>query len=192
MNSGIKKTLLGLSLALASTVALAAVTFDPATGTGFVGKGDVQLAFDWNNAALQANAGSVTFTYGLKTTFNVTCEWETFTNSSGNGQKESKTIEHVETEGFNINTRITVGSASRLNPQGAVTGFNLTGIGGIAPTAGVPAVGDTEFCNANDMGPGETKPSHTVSTVTSVAVAANGEAAGLFVNFGDESVQLNY
>lgn len=32
--------------------ALATVTFDPGTGTGFVGKGDVQNAFGWNNAQL--------------------------------------------------------------------------------------------------------------------------------------------
>lgn len=191
-NLGAKRATLGFALSLACTAAFAAVTFDPATGTGFVGKGDVQDAFGWNNSALQSNAGSVTFTYGLKTTFDVTCEWETFTNSSGNGQKESKTVPHVVTEGFNVNTRVTVGSATRLNPQGAVTGFNLTGVGGIAPTAGVPAVGDTEFCNSNGIGPGETKPSHTVSTVTSVTVAANGEAAGLFVNFGGDSVQLIY
>lgn len=41
--------------------ALAAVTFDASTGTGFVGKGDVQLAFGWNNKQLQANAAGVTF-----------------------------------------------------------------------------------------------------------------------------------
>jgi hypothetical protein len=39
----------------------AAVTFDPETGTGFVGKGDVQTAFGWNNKQLQDNAGLVQF-----------------------------------------------------------------------------------------------------------------------------------
>src|ERR671918_1859956 len=37
------------------------VTVNPADGTGFVGKGDVQLIFGWNNKALQDNAGSVEF-----------------------------------------------------------------------------------------------------------------------------------
>jgi opacity protein-like surface antigen len=53
-----KKMLLaaGIALATISTAAVAAVTFDPATGTGFVGKGDIQLAFGWNNKAAQDNA----------------------------------------------------------------------------------------------------------------------------------------
>jgi hypothetical protein len=42
--------------AMLATAALAAVTFDVNTGFGFVGKGDVQLAFGWNNKALQTNA----------------------------------------------------------------------------------------------------------------------------------------
>lgn len=48
-----------------AAVAYADVTFDPATGTGFVGKGDVQSAFGWNNKQLQNNAtaGYVRFAY---------------------------------------------------------------------------------------------------------------------------------
>jgi hypothetical protein len=49
------------SLALAGT-ASAAVTFNSSTGTGFVGKGDVQIAYGWNNTSLQKNATGVTFT----------------------------------------------------------------------------------------------------------------------------------
>lgn len=50
------------ALALAASVALlASVTFDPNTGIGFVGKGDVQLVYGWNNKALQDNAASVEF-----------------------------------------------------------------------------------------------------------------------------------
>ena len=43
---------LAASLTLASPAA-GIVTFDPATGTGFVGKGDLQTVFEWNNKALQ-------------------------------------------------------------------------------------------------------------------------------------------
>ena len=39
--------LVGIGLIVSS--ALASVTFDSATGKGFVGKGDVQIAFNWNN-----------------------------------------------------------------------------------------------------------------------------------------------
>ena len=50
-----------LSSVLVAGLAYAAVTFDPTTGQGFVGKGDVQYTFDWNNAQLQANADDVGF-----------------------------------------------------------------------------------------------------------------------------------
>jgi hypothetical protein len=45
--------------ALTFAAVSAAVTFDPDTGTGFVGKGDVQDVFGWNNRQLQNNADSV-------------------------------------------------------------------------------------------------------------------------------------
>ncbi|MEV7181816.1 hypothetical protein, partial [Kitasatospora sp. NPDC093679] len=41
------------AIALGATPASAAAGFDAATGTGFVGKGDVQTALGYNNAALQ-------------------------------------------------------------------------------------------------------------------------------------------
>ena len=47
---------IGAALLFAVAIASASVTFNPATGTGFVGKGDVQLAYGWNNKQLQDNA----------------------------------------------------------------------------------------------------------------------------------------
>lgn len=49
---------------LAAGPALAAVTYDPATG-GFAGKGDVQLAFDLSNKQLQdaVKAEAIQFNY---------------------------------------------------------------------------------------------------------------------------------
>ena len=38
------------------------ITYDPTTGTGFVGKGDVQLVLGLNNAKIQAAAASLNFT----------------------------------------------------------------------------------------------------------------------------------
>jgi ABC-type antimicrobial peptide transport system permease subunit len=57
---------LGIAVAFAissmfAPSASATVTFDPEAGTGFVGKGDVQDLFGWNNEALQGNASSVSF-----------------------------------------------------------------------------------------------------------------------------------
>jgi hypothetical protein len=48
-------------LALTAQAASASVTFDPLTGNGFVGKGDVQTAFGWSNATMQTNHTSITF-----------------------------------------------------------------------------------------------------------------------------------
>jgi hypothetical protein len=53
----VRKWPLALALVvIGASVALAAVTFNPMTGEGFVGKGDVQLIYGWNNQQLQLNA----------------------------------------------------------------------------------------------------------------------------------------
>jgi hypothetical protein len=57
-----RKVLFGLALCMAvAGVAYATITFDGVTGVGFVGKGDVQYTFGWNNKGLQDNADSVKF-----------------------------------------------------------------------------------------------------------------------------------
>ncbi|MFI7483507.1 hypothetical protein ACH9EU_13965 [Kocuria sp. M1R5S2] len=64
MNKGILATITATAFAASLAVAApasAAVTFDAATGNGFVGKGDVQLAAGWNNKQLQDNAAAVNF-----------------------------------------------------------------------------------------------------------------------------------
>jgi hypothetical protein len=72
-----------------SAITMAAVTFDPETGEGFVGKGDVQDAFGWNNKQLQDNAEDVTFTYEDEATYDILCEQQqtsdrrTFRRSAG-------------------------------------------------------------------------------------------------------------
>lgn len=177
----------------ASTAALAEVSFNPSTGTGFVGKGDVQLAFGWNNATLQRNAGSVTFTYATTATYEVTCEWNTYTN--GNKNHEAKTIPHKEVDGLSIASRALAAKDLRTNKQGDVTGFNLIGYTSAAPTGGaVPTVGDATWCNAHGMGPLENPntDSHDGAVVTAVTLQAGSESAGLFVNYGDVSVALPY
>jgi hypothetical protein len=62
-----RKVIIGIMavamLAIIPAAASASVTYDAATGKGFVGKGDVQTAYGWNNAALQANAAGVTFAF---------------------------------------------------------------------------------------------------------------------------------
>ncbi|HMB92682.1 MAG TPA: hypothetical protein VKP65_17655, partial [Rhodothermales bacterium] len=68
MKTSMKKTPFSIALAFVTLVAMATapammtVTFDPLLGTGFAGKGDVQLALGYNNKQLQDNAGSLVFT----------------------------------------------------------------------------------------------------------------------------------
>lgn len=70
------KSIIGLALAGAiatSAAVMAAVTFDPETGNGFVGKGDVQTFEGWNNAQAQANAQYVEFRAYSESTNEWTC-----------------------------------------------------------------------------------------------------------------------
>ena len=108
------------ALTIAGAV-FAAVTFDPATGTGFVGKGDVQLVFGWNNKALQDNAASVQFRANstVVTERSWTCTNENNQNEQVRDRTTTTSIQGV------------VSSVARERNQ--ITGFNLTGYSG-APT----------------------------------------------------------
>jgi hypothetical protein len=127
-----------------ASVVRAAVSFDIATGTGFVGKGEVQEAFSawgWNNADVQANAPFLTFTYAASWGYTVVC-----TGAAGS------------------TTYITVGGAfghvitqARTNPNGKVIGFNLLGWqpGTLTPgdpESDAPEVG--ESCGGGTIPPG--------------------------------------
>lgn len=110
------------AVALTGT-ATAAVTFDPATGNGFVGKGDVQVPFGWNDAKLQQYASGVSFEYESQSDdqYSVTCEWDT-------GNK--KIVHHIQTKRASVGSSVAydVTKSDRKNPNGKITGFNLTGI----------------------------------------------------------------
>jgi hypothetical protein len=115
-----------ISMAVVCTlvaVAFAAVTFDPDTGIGFVGKGDVQLALGWNNKQLQDGAGSVEFAY--EGTVVTAVSWEC-TNSSNEKTQQRAFTTTTTTEGV-------VSSVARERNQ--ITGFNLTGYDGDATTS---------------------------------------------------------
>ncbi|MCK8434742.1 hypothetical protein G3I77_17460 [Streptomyces sp. D2-8] len=133
------------AVVLATGPALAAVTLDPATGTGFVGKGDVQTVFGWNNKQLQANATGVSFSYDATTLYSAVCEW-----STGVGTKGQKT--HTIT----LKRQAAVSSAVAYDARerNQVTGFNLLGYtststSGTVPSVGQPCVGNEEGINHN-------------------------------------------
>ena len=117
-----------LSVALAIIAALtmtagatAAVTFDPATGTGFVGKGDVQLIYGWNNQQLQNNAGLLQFRAISTEVSEVS--WTCTNSNNENLQVRQRTT--------TTNSQTVVSNIARVRNQ--ITGFNLTGYSG-APT----------------------------------------------------------
>jgi hypothetical protein len=132
-----KQLLTAIALAAATVAAWATVTFNPADGTGFVGKGDVQVAFAWNNAQLQSNAAQVSFTYTATDTYAFTCEWWT-------GPTRNRT-QHFRDHQRTIDVTGTVNHEARRSggSQPQVTGFSLTGFGSgaVGESGGVPQVG---------------------------------------------------
>ena len=142
-----------------STVAKAEVTIDE-NGTGFVGKGDVQAVFDWNNAQLQENAIQVRFRLGESTTYHWIC-----LNPQGKETGASDQQTTVDSE---------VAVDARKNKQGQVTGFYLNGFG------------DTE---QSEIGACSTNWTLKPDSLTSVASGEGSEMLQVSVN-GDDWFDL--
>jgi hypothetical protein len=108
-----------LVVGMVAGMAFAAVTFDPVSGEGFVGKGDVQLVFGWNNKALQKNADSVQF----QATSTVVSEvsWVCTNSNNENTQERARTT--------TTSVQGVVTTVARDN-KFQITGFNLTGYSG--------------------------------------------------------------
>lgn len=157
--TGIAATAFAATLALAAP-ATAAVTFDPATGEGFVGKGDVQTAFTWNNQQLQGNASGLSFTYESEATYEAECTWTT-----GEGKKGQKT--HTVSQKKKTSLESAVVYEARAKNQ--INGFKLTGFGATTTTGTVPTVGGECLGDGADG---------TYISVTEVG----SESGGLYVN----------
>lgn len=155
--------------ALISTAAFASVSFDSSTGTGFVGKGDIQVLYGWNNAQAQSNAKLVSFSYDATDTYDVACEWTTTT-----GGPNSHEIFHDIT--VPRHTRVASSINSDPRKTGQYTGYNLNGFGSTTTEGSVPTVGGTCPGNSN------------VGIVT--AVTLTGSTGGLSVTFNGISYPL--
>jgi hypothetical protein len=166
-----------LAAATISTAAFATVTFDTTTGAGWVGKGDVQLAFGWNNAQMQARHVGTTFGVDSTTSYDVTCEWTTTT-----GGKNSTTITHTVNNHHNISSSASVDSASRKTGQ--YTGWFLYGFsdGGLGSVS-LPQVGDScpQGGSASDADPVAND-----AVITAVDNVVNG-AGTLSAYYGGDS-----
>jgi hypothetical protein len=106
-----------LTVALA-TLVFGAVIFDAETGTGFVGKGDVQLVYGWNNKALQDNADAVRFRANSEVVTEVS--WICTNSNNENTQVRERTT----------TTSIAGVVSSVARERNQITGFNLIGYSG--------------------------------------------------------------
>lgn len=110
------------ALVASASVAIAEVTWTPEAG-GFVGKGDVQTLFGWNNATMQANHTSMTFEYDVNATFSFECEW--WTGPTHNRRH------HVNTKEIAVSVAAEIASQSRRSGQSPnYTGWNLSPLEG--------------------------------------------------------------
>jgi hypothetical protein len=98
-----------------------AAKFDPETGTGFVGKGEVQGVFGWNNHQLQANADDVQFRAFSEVVTKIS--WKCTTSPPS-----ETTVELSQTTTTTIQGLLQ--TVARTGPQGQNTGFNLVGYNG--------------------------------------------------------------
>ena len=149
--------------ACVSTAAFASISFNPTTGTGFIGKGDVQSALGLNNPQLQAlyAAGGLNFAFTENVDYKYVCTW-----IADDGQTEpvakNKTIKVKKSLNVSLNVQ---GRDISSGINGPNTGFIINGFGGTTTSEPIPMVGDA--CDAGDGA--RPKP----GTVTSVTVNSN-------------------
>lgn len=149
----------------------AAVTFSPATGAGFVGKGDVQTAFGWNNSTLQLNGAAVSFSFEETTNYKGICSWITGEGTRG---EQPHNVPHTR----KTRVRAEVVYDTRQNNQKYITGYILTGMDEETETQAKPEIGDA--C----LGIG------TNGKWTTVDVDPDSSLAGLYVTFGNQTVLI--
>ncbi len=123
-----------LAMVAFATTSYAAVTYD-ADGVGFVGKGDVQSIYDWNNSMLQDNAASVQFQMLDTSSASWRCSG---VNPAGNPVTNTLTSESAS-----VNADVSFDA--RKNKNGQVTGFILNGT-----TNGSTTVSSVGVCPTDD------------------------------------------
>lgn len=162
---------------LASSLAGAAVAFDPETGEGFVGKGDVQTAFGWNNKQLQDNLGGVEFSYAAESTVVTEQSWEcTNANNDNIQERERTTTTSSSTTGV-------VSSVARVKNQ--ITGVNLSGWSG-TPVV-VPGATETEGPRVDSCPSG---PWTLTTPAGDPEVISDESTGGLYATFNGTSVLI--
>jgi hypothetical protein len=152
-----------LAAALVAVPAFAAVTFNPEDGTGFVGKGDVQVAFTWNNKQLQENANGVSFSYDTIDSYSAVCTW---TTGEGTPGEQTHNVSHK----FSSAVLSALDADPRqVKGQKQFTGFILSGFGATSETGSAPVVGGPCMGNQGHGG-------------VWTSVTPNGSTGGLWVH----------
>jgi hypothetical protein len=120
-----------VALATSAGLAVAAVTFDPATAQGYDAKSDVQTAFGWKDQTVQANAGRISFHLVQR----VSASWSCVVD--GVVQPMLAEIESTSP----VASALVTTASKRGKP--ALSGFSLTGFaaGGGPASAIVPSCG---------------------------------------------------
>ena len=157
------------ALTIASSIAMATVTVD-SNGVGFVGKGDVQLAFGWNNAAAQRNASAVSFHTESSAEYEAVC---TFTTGEGTRGERTHNVSHDRS------TAVLSAIASDPRKTGQWTGYNLNGFGTVT-SSGDPVPVEGGSCMGNE--------GHSGVWTSVTELGSSGE--GLFVTYNGVSVQI--
>jgi len=116
LNLSIIKGSILVLLMLASS-ANAAVHVDE-EGIGFVGKGDIQSVFNWNNSMLQENAHLIQFKFSRAGTVSWVCEG---VNAAGVTIRSDRRNEDIGASTY-------VAYDARRNRTGQITGFLLVGL----------------------------------------------------------------
>lgn len=169
-----KKIVLSVAAAaLISTAAGATVTGDAASGW-FVGKGDVQNAFGWNNTTLQQEwaAGEISFHYTSQADYDVSCEWDTGVN---------KITHHVVESTISRGLNASIAAEGRQKNQ--ITGFNLAPAGASSDGGDVPSVGES-------CGDYEDVDGNAHGTITAVTPLGSSGEGGLYVSWNGQDVLL--
>lgn len=157
-----------------AAVAIAAVTFNAETGEGFVGKGDIQIAFGWNNTQLQKNAGGVSFSYNSSTEATWQCVKLVPTGKNGETIKEI-----VLEKSTTTTTKGLVSSVARENSkgkEGPVTGFYLLGWNGNVQT--------------QHQGPAEGSCPDENSNFVEGSLEVQPTSGGLYATYGGNSILI--
>ncbi len=112
-----RKFFLISSILILPFTAAASVSYDDA-GVGFVGKGDIQSVFDWNNQGLQNNAVHLQFRMLMPSAGTWKC--------AGFNPQGHWVVQSQSSESQSVNTAVNFDS--RKNKTGQITGFILSGM----------------------------------------------------------------